>query len=101
MRFEWANHAAAALGCEFEELNTATFKHHLRQIIEQVTSRPRPRGLEEEEASPGTALSPLWVAQCPLPRRWARTAFFHLLTRSALTPYSVPVPGAGQQPGPN
>ncbi|XP_046283277.1 unconventional myosin-XVIIIb isoform X4 [Marmota monax] len=53
MRFEWANHAAVALGCEFEELNTATFKHHLRQIIEQVMSRPRPRGLEEEEASPG------------------------------------------------
>uniref|UniRef100_A0A8C9P816 Myosin XVIIIB n=1 Tax=Spermophilus dauricus TaxID=99837 RepID=A0A8C9P816_SPEDA len=64
MRFEWANHAAEALGCEFEELNTATFKHHLRQIIEQVTSRPRPRGLEEEEeASPGTMLSPLWVSR--------------------------------------
>ncbi|KAG3278378.1 myosin XVIIIB [Ictidomys tridecemlineatus] len=57
MRFEWANHAAAALGCEFEELNTATFKHHLRQIIEQVTSRPRPRGLEEEEASPGLKMT--------------------------------------------
>uniref|UniRef100_A0A8C9P0Q3 Myosin XVIIIB n=1 Tax=Spermophilus dauricus TaxID=99837 RepID=A0A8C9P0Q3_SPEDA len=58
MRFEWANHAAEALGCEFEELNTATFKHHLRQIIEQVTSRPRPRGLEEEEeASPGLKMT--------------------------------------------
>uniref|UniRef100_A0A8D2CQS2 Myosin motor domain-containing protein n=1 Tax=Sciurus vulgaris TaxID=55149 RepID=A0A8D2CQS2_SCIVU len=56
MRFEWANHAAEALGCEFEELNTATFKHHLRQIIEQVTSRTRPRGLEEE-ASPGLKMT--------------------------------------------
>ncbi|XP_047417535.1 unconventional myosin-XVIIIb [Sciurus carolinensis] len=57
MRFEWANHAAEALGCEFEELNTATFKHHLRQIIEQVTSRTRPWGLEEEEASPGLKMT--------------------------------------------
>ncbi|XP_077016812.1 unconventional myosin-XVIIIb isoform X2 [Tamandua tetradactyla] len=54
MRFECANHAAEALGCEYEELNTATFKHHLRQIIEQVTSGPRRRGLEDEEA--GSAL---------------------------------------------
>ncbi|ELW66479.1 Myosin-XVIIIb, partial [Tupaia chinensis] len=51
MRFEWANHAAEALGCEYEELNTATFKHHLRQIIEQVTCGPGRRGLEDEEAS--------------------------------------------------
>lgn len=53
MRFEWANHAAEALGCEYEELNTATFKHHLRQIIQQVTSGPSRRGLEDEETSSG------------------------------------------------
>lgn len=53
MRFEWANHAAEALGCEYEELNTATFKHHLRQIIEQVTSGSSRRGLEDEETSSG------------------------------------------------
>ncbi|KAM6166373.1 unconventional myosin-XVIIIb [Erethizon dorsatum] len=53
MRFEWANHAAEALGCEYEELNTATFKHHLRQIIEQVTSGPSRRGLKDEEPSSG------------------------------------------------
>ncbi|KAB0397680.1 hypothetical protein E2I00_010647 [Balaenoptera physalus] len=51
MHFESANHAAEALGCEYEELNTATFKHHLRQIIEQVTSGPSRRGPEDEEAS--------------------------------------------------
>jgi hypothetical protein len=56
MRFECANHAAEALGCEFEELNTATFKHHLRQIIEQVTRRPRRPGLEDEETSSGSIL---------------------------------------------
>ncbi|XP_073080091.1 unconventional myosin-XVIIIb isoform X1 [Manis javanica] len=49
MRFECANHAAEALGCEYEELNTATFKHHLRQIIEQVTSGPSRRGPEDED----------------------------------------------------
>ncbi|XP_005636424.2 unconventional myosin-XVIIIb isoform X1 [Canis lupus familiaris] len=57
MRFEWANHAAEALGCEYEELNTATFKHHLRQIIEQVTSGPSRRGPEEEETSSGLKMT--------------------------------------------
>uniref|UniRef100_A0A8C0X584 Myosin motor domain-containing protein n=1 Tax=Castor canadensis TaxID=51338 RepID=A0A8C0X584_CASCN len=57
MRFECANHAAEALGCEFEELNTATFKHHLRQIIEQVTRRPRRPGLEDEETSSGLKMT--------------------------------------------
>lgn len=65
MRFEWANHAAEALGCEYEELNTATFKHHLRQIIEQVTSGPSRRGLEEEETSSGAVLLTLWVGWVP------------------------------------
>uniref|UniRef100_A0A7N5JZV1 Myosin XVIIIB n=1 Tax=Ailuropoda melanoleuca TaxID=9646 RepID=A0A7N5JZV1_AILME len=57
MRFEWANHAAEALGCEYEELNTATFKHHLRQIIEQMTSGPSRRRLEEEETSSGLKMT--------------------------------------------
>ncbi|XP_070131413.1 unconventional myosin-XVIIIb [Equus caballus] len=57
MRFEWANRAAEALGCEYEELNTATFKHHLRQIIEQVTSGPNRRGLEDEETSSGLKMT--------------------------------------------
>ncbi|KAM7051716.1 unconventional myosin-XVIIIb [Molossus nigricans] len=57
MRFEWANHAAEALGCEYEELNTATFKHHLRQIIEQVTAGRSRRPLEEEETSSGLKMT--------------------------------------------
>ncbi|XP_068419318.1 unconventional myosin-XVIIIb isoform X1 [Eschrichtius robustus] len=57
MHFESANHAAEALGCEYEELNTATFKHHLRQIIEQVTSGPSRRGPEDEEASSGLKMT--------------------------------------------
>ncbi|XP_053444952.1 unconventional myosin-XVIIIb isoform X2 [Nycticebus coucang] len=57
MRFEWANHAAEALGCEYEELNTSTFKHHLRQIIQQVTFGSGRRGLEEEETSSGLKMT--------------------------------------------
>ena len=81
MRFEWANRAAEALGCEYEELNTATFKHHLRQIIQQVTSGPRRRGLEDEEASSGTGVPPLWVGRVPPgPAPGDVPAFFHLST---------------------
>ncbi|XP_054852145.1 unconventional myosin-XVIIIb isoform X2 [Eublepharis macularius] len=50
MRFEWANNAAEVLGCEFEELTTSVFKHHLKRIIEQVTSGSRgPLGQDEDQ----------------------------------------------------
>ncbi|XP_067911647.1 unconventional myosin-XVIIIb-like [Heterodontus francisci] len=39
MKFEWAQNAASVLGCEFEELSTAVFKHHLKLIIQQATNR--------------------------------------------------------------
>ncbi|XP_028904971.1 unconventional myosin-XVIIIb [Ornithorhynchus anatinus] len=58
MRFEWANQAAAVLGCDYEELSGAVFKHHLRHIIEQVTSGrgrgPRP---EQEPPTPGPKMT--------------------------------------------
>ncbi|XP_055461922.1 unconventional myosin-XVIIIb, partial [Psammomys obesus] len=57
MRFEWANHAAEVLGCDYEELNTATFKHHLRQIIQQMTSGPQHQGLEDREACSGLKMT--------------------------------------------
>nr|XP_023415099.1 unconventional myosin-XVIIIb [Loxodonta africana] len=57
MRFEWANRAAEVLGCEYEELNRATFKHHLQQIIEQVKSGLSRRGLEDEETSSGLKMT--------------------------------------------
>lgn len=63
MRFEWANHAAEALGCDYEELNTVTFKHHLRQIIEQVTHGPSRRDLMDEETNSGAAALPFSVGQ--------------------------------------
>ncbi|NXT55979.1 MY18B protein, partial [Pluvianellus socialis] len=39
MKFECASNAAEVLGCDLEELTTAVFKHHLKQILVQVTAR--------------------------------------------------------------
>uniref|UniRef100_A0A8C2T7K5 Myosin XVIIIB n=1 Tax=Coturnix japonica TaxID=93934 RepID=A0A8C2T7K5_COTJA len=51
MHFEWATHAAEVLGCELEELSTAVFKHHLKQILEQAAARSGGRPSEEEGPS--------------------------------------------------
>ncbi|XP_052547067.1 LOW QUALITY PROTEIN: unconventional myosin-XVIIIb [Tympanuchus pallidicinctus] len=51
MRFEWATHAAEVLGCELEELSTAVFKHHLKQILAQAAARSGGRPSEEEGPS--------------------------------------------------
>lgn len=48
MKFDWANNAANVLGCDCEELSTAVFKHHLKQIIEQVTLGVRSSNQEDE-----------------------------------------------------
>ncbi|KAM8993321.1 unconventional myosin-XVIIIb [Ara ararauna] len=48
MKFESASSAAAALGCDPEELSTATFKHHLKHILAQVTARGRCRPTAQE-----------------------------------------------------
>ncbi|XP_069788781.1 unconventional myosin-XVIIIb-like isoform X2 [Narcine bancroftii] len=37
MKFECAQNAASVLGYELEELTTAVFKHHLKQVIQQAT----------------------------------------------------------------
>ncbi|XP_074015776.1 unconventional myosin-XVIIIb [Numenius arquata] len=50
MRFECASNAAEVLGCDLEELTTAVFKHHLKQILVQVTARGS--RLPPEEESP-------------------------------------------------
>ncbi|XP_064424299.1 unconventional myosin-XVIIIb isoform X3 [Latimeria chalumnae] len=47
-KFEWAQNAASVLGCDLEELSTAVFKHHLKQIIEQVTAGANRRSQEDE-----------------------------------------------------
>lgn len=53
MKFECGSSAAAALGCDLEELSTATFKHHLKHILAQVTARGR-RLPPAEESPAGT-----------------------------------------------
>nr|XP_033811733.1 unconventional myosin-XVIIIb isoform X2 [Geotrypetes seraphini] len=51
MKFEWANNAASVLGSDYEELSTAVFKHHLRKIIEQATSKGKRLSQDEEKNS--------------------------------------------------
>ncbi|XP_069727485.1 unconventional myosin-XVIIIb isoform X2 [Phaenicophaeus curvirostris] len=48
MKFECASNAAEVLGCDLEELTTAVFKHHLKQILAQVTARGHQLPPEEE-----------------------------------------------------
>ncbi|XP_026715792.1 unconventional myosin-XVIIIb [Athene cunicularia] len=53
MKFEHASNAAEVLGCDLEEFTTAVFKHHLKQILAQVTARgPRLSPAEESPAGP-------------------------------------------------
>ncbi|KAM6112158.1 LOW QUALITY PROTEIN: unconventional myosin-XVIIIb [Pterocles gutturalis] len=53
MKFESASKAAEVLGCDVEELTAAVFKHHLKQILAQVTARvPRLSPAEESPAGP-------------------------------------------------
>uniref|UniRef100_A0A669PEQ3 Myosin XVIIIB n=1 Tax=Phasianus colchicus TaxID=9054 RepID=A0A669PEQ3_PHACC len=52
MHFEWATHAAEVLGCELEELSTAVFKHHLKQILAQAKW-----GGEEERNAMGAKMT--------------------------------------------
>ncbi|NXS60980.1 MY18B protein, partial [Brachypteracias leptosomus] len=53
LRFECASQAAEVLGCDLEELTTAVFKHHLKQILAQVTARShRLPPAEESPAGP-------------------------------------------------
>nr|XP_057913691.1 unconventional myosin-XVIIIb-like isoform X2 [Doryrhamphus excisus] len=58
VNFESAQAASGMLGCEGEELNTAVFKHHLRQLLQRATGGGRERSGESEEGPRLTA------AQC-------------------------------------
>ncbi|KAM6051904.1 unconventional myosin-XVIIIb [Chlamydotis macqueenii] len=53
MKFERASDASEVLGCDPEELTTAVFKHHLKQILAQATARgQRLQPAEESPAGP-------------------------------------------------
>ncbi|MCJ8742359.1 hypothetical protein PDJAM_G00081270 [Pangasius djambal] len=60
MSFESAQVASAVLGCEGEDLHTAVFKHHLRQLLQRATGANRERHIAEEQEE-GPKLS---AAQC-------------------------------------
>lgn len=50
--FDSAQKASTMLGCEGDELHTAVFKHHLRQLLQRATtggSRERSSAAEAEE----------------------------------------------------
>ncbi|KAI7793466.1 putative unconventional myosin-XVIIIb, partial [Triplophysa rosa] len=47
MSFDSAQTASAILGCEGEELHTAVFKHHLRQLLQRATGGLRERRVDE------------------------------------------------------
>lgn len=55
MKFECASNAAEVLGCDLEEFTTAVFKHHLKQILVQVTARGS-RLPPAEESPAGTGM---------------------------------------------
>ncbi|XP_073686333.1 unconventional myosin-XVIIIb-like [Garra rufa] len=60
MSFDSAQTVSAILGCEGEELHTAVFKHHLRQLLQRATGGVRERRAAEEPED-GPKLS---AAQC-------------------------------------
>ncbi|XP_032426317.1 unconventional myosin-XVIIIb isoform X3 [Xiphophorus hellerii] len=57
VNFDSAQAASKVLGCEAEELDTAVFKHHLRQLLQKATGVSR----ERNEAEEGPRLT---AAQC-------------------------------------
>lgn len=60
MSFDSAQTASAVLGCEGEELHTAVFKHHLRQLLQRATGGVRERHTADQPEE-GPKLS---AAQC-------------------------------------
>uniref|UniRef100_A0A3B5MFK1 Myosin motor domain-containing protein n=1 Tax=Xiphophorus couchianus TaxID=32473 RepID=A0A3B5MFK1_9TELE len=48
VNFDSAQAASKVLGCEAEELDTAVFKHHLRQLLQKATGVSRERNEAEE-----------------------------------------------------
>ncbi|KAM4527204.1 unconventional myosin-XVIIIb isoform 2-T2 [Odontesthes bonariensis] len=55
VNFDSAQVASSVLGCEGEELHTAVFKHHLRQLLQKATGGSRERSSEAEEGPRLTA----------------------------------------------
>ncbi|XP_028456905.1 unconventional myosin-XVIIIb isoform X1 [Perca flavescens] len=60
VNFESSQVASSVLGCEGDDLHTAVFKHHLRQLLQRATGGSRERG-PAAEAEEGPRLT---AAQC-------------------------------------
>ncbi|KAK1800878.1 hypothetical protein P4O66_006054 [Electrophorus voltai] len=60
MSFDSAQVASTVLGCEGDDLHTAVFKHHLRQLLQRATGGSRERTFADEKEE-GPKLS---AAQC-------------------------------------
>lgn len=57
MSFDSAQMASSVLGCEGEELHTAVFKHHLRQLLQRATTGgSRSTAAESEEGETRKAI---------------------------------------------
>lgn len=54
MNFDSARVAGGVLGCDGEDLHTAVFKHHLRQLLQRATGGSRERSAEAEEGESHT-----------------------------------------------
>ncbi|XP_012670727.1 unconventional myosin-XVIIIb isoform X2 [Clupea harengus] len=61
MSFDSAQVASAVLGCDGEDLHTAVFKHHLRQLLQRATGGARERHAMPDEQEDGHKLS---ATQC-------------------------------------
>ncbi|XP_033502527.2 unconventional myosin-XVIIIb [Epinephelus lanceolatus] len=59
VNFDSAQVASSVLGCEGDDLHTAVFKHHLRQLLQRATGGSRERNTAESEEGPR-----LTAAQC-------------------------------------
>ncbi|XP_076842626.1 unconventional myosin-XVIIIb isoform X2 [Brachyhypopomus gauderio] len=60
MSFDSAQVASAVLGCEGDDLHTAVFKHHLRQLLQRATGGTKERNMLDEQGE-GPKLT---AAQC-------------------------------------
>ncbi|XP_048876504.1 LOW QUALITY PROTEIN: unconventional myosin-XVIIIb-like [Brienomyrus brachyistius] len=61
VNFDSAQLASSVIGCEGEELQTAVFKHHLRQLLQKATGGSRGRHIPEGTEESGPRLS---ASQC-------------------------------------
>ena len=70
--FDSAQVASGVLGCEGDELHTAVFKHHLRQLLQRATggSRERNNAAAAAESEEGETHTHTHTEGCAAVRPW-------------------------------